>query len=140
MVLTMLWIMSAKAQHPFTLTTQEQHEAHSGEALYWIESNGADGFYMIPMDVTENAGVSTSNMPNEIMLWYFMDAGIESSKQYYYIVNKSTGKYLRLKGNNGADGSIGIKSTTSPDDSYKFSISGSEGQWVLAQNQVAHIM
>ena len=130
--LTMAWMMPAMAQHPFTLTTQAQHEAHSGEALYWIESYGATGFYMIPMGNGEDKGVSTSNMPNERMLWYFMDAGIENSTQYYYIFNKSTGEYLRLKGENGADGSIGIKATTSPDDSYKFSISGSAGQWIFS--------
>ena len=134
MILTMVWIMPANAQqqHPFTLTTPEQHLAHSGESLYWIESKGATGFYMIPMEDGDDKGVSTSNMPNEMMLWYFMDAGTDNSVQYYYIVNKSTGKYLRLKGNNGADGSIGIKSTASPDDSYKFSISGSDGQWVFS--------
>ncbi|MBR6438800.1 MAG: chitobiase/beta-hexosaminidase C-terminal domain-containing protein [Bacteroidales bacterium] len=131
MFLMMAWIMPSKAQHPFTLTTQEQHEAHSGEALYWIESKGATGFYMIPTGDNDDAGVSTSNMPNEMMLWYFMDAGVESTKQYYYIINKSTGKYLRLKGDNGADGSIGIK-TYASDDSYKFSISGSEGQWLFS--------
>jgi hypothetical protein len=122
----------AWAQHPFTLTTPEQHAAHSGETLYWIESKGATGFYMIPMEDGNDKGVSTSNMANEWMLWYFMDAGTDGGKQYYYIVNKSTGKYLRLKGNNGADNSIGIKSTTTPDDSYKFSISGSEGQWLFS--------
>ena len=131
MVLTMACIMPAMAQHPFTLTTQAQHDAHSGEALYWIESYGATGFYMIPMDIGDDKGVSTSNMPNEMMLWYFMDAGIENTTQYYYIVNKYTGRYLRLKGANGADGSIGIK-TYASDDSYKFSVSGSTGQWVFS--------
>ena len=131
MVLTMAWMMPAMAQHPFTLTTQAQHDAHSGEALYWIETNGATGFYMIPMDIGDDKGVSTSNMPNERMLWYFMDAGIENTTQYYYIVNKSTGRYLRLKGANGADGSIGIK-TYASDDSYKFSVSDSAGQWVFS--------
>ena len=124
--------MPAKAQHPFTLTTQAQHDAHSGEALYWIESKGATGFYMIPMDTGNDAGVSTSNMPNERMLWYFMDAGIENTTQYYYIVNKSTGRFLRLKGSNGSDNSIGIKTYASEDDSYKFSVSGSTGQWVFS--------
>ena len=127
-----VWTMPAKAQHPFTLTTQAQHDAHSGEALYWIESKGATGFYMIPMDTGNDAGVSTSNMPNERMLWYFMDAGIENTTQYYYIVNKSTGRFLRLKGSNGSDNSIGIKTYASEDDSYKFSVSGSTGQWVFS--------
>ena len=132
MALTMAWIMPARAQHPFTLTTQEQHNAHSGETLYWIESKGATGFYMIPMGDGDDSGVSTSNMPNERMLWYFMDAGIENSTQYYYIVNKYTGRFLRLKGDNGADGSIGIKEYVANDiDTYKFSITAGTYQWVI---------
>ncbi len=127
----MAWMMPAKAQHPFILTTADDVTNHT-ETLYWIESKGATGFYMIPMEIGDDKGVSTSNMPNKRMLWFFMDAGIENNIQYYYIGNKSTGRYLRLKGANGADGSIGIKATTSLDDSYKFSISGSEGQWVFS--------
>ena len=124
--------VGAWAQHPFTLTTPEQHAAHSGETLYWIESRGAQGFFAIPKANSDDADVTTSNMPNEMMLWYFMDAGTDGGKQYYYIVNKSTGKYLRLKGNNGADNSIGIKTFAANNDSYKFSISGSEGQWLFS--------
>ena len=131
MVMTMAWMMPAQAQHPFTLTTQAQHEAHSGEALYWIESYGATGFYMIPMDIGDDKGVSTSNMPNERMLWYFMDAGIENTTQYYYIVNKYTGRFLRLKGNNGDDNSIGIKEYVADDNTYKFSITDGTYQWVI---------
>ena len=70
-------------QHPFTLTTQEQHDAHSGETLYWIESFGATGFFMIPKENRDDKGISTSNMPNEMMLWYFMDAEISNETQHY---------------------------------------------------------
>ena len=126
----MAWMMPAKAQHPFTLTTADD-VTNGTETLYWIESKGATGFFMIPMGTGNDAGVSTSNMPNGNMLWYFMDAGTESATQYYYVVNYSTGKYLRLKGSNGSDNSIGIKDFAS-DDSYKFSISGSAGQWLFS--------
>ena len=118
-------------QHPFTLTTQEQHDAHSGETLYWIESFGATGFFMIPKENRDDKGVSTSNMPNEMMLWYFMDAEISNETQYYYIVNKSTGKYLRLMGNNGDDNSIGIKTYADNNDSFKFSIIKGNDQWLI---------
>ena len=129
MFLMMVWIMPAMAQHPFTLTTQEQHEAHSGEALYWIESCGATGFYAIPH--TDNSYVSTTNMPNIKALWYFMDAGIENDIQYYYIVNHNTGRYLKLDGTLGNDNTIKLAVYDSGGDAFKFSIGGSEGQWVL---------
>ena len=125
MVLTMAWMMPARAQHPFTLTTQEQHEAHSGETLYWIESKGATGFFMIPH--TDNLSVSTTNMPNLKALWYFMDAGTENNTQYYYVVNHNTGYYLKLDGTLGNDNTIKIASFGSGGDAYKFSIGGSEG-------------
>ena len=119
-------------QHPFTLTT-EADENNGTETLYWIESNGATGFYMIP-DNSNNAtiAVSTTNMPNMKALWYFMDAGTESSTQYYYIINKSTGKYLRLSGKNGSDNTIKAEAYSADNDNYfKFSIGGSEGEWIL---------
>ena len=67
-----LWVKEAKFKSkdqkgggdrslPFVLSTSE--EKH----LYWIESKGATGFYMIPMNVFDDSGVSTSNMPNERM-------------------------------------------------------------------------
>ena len=128
-----VWTMPAKAQHPFTLTTQAQHDAHSGEALYWIESKGATGFYMIPKDITNNAGVSTSNMPNERMLWYFMDAGTEDNTQYYYIVNKSSGRYLCHTGSLGDPDNIKIVVKDDANDaSCKFTVSGSSGQWLFS--------
>ena len=129
MFLMSAWMMPAMAQHPFTLTTQAQHEAHSGEALYWIESNGATGFYAIPH--TNNSNVSTTNMPNIKALWYFMDAGIENDIQYYYIVNHRTGNYLKLDGTLGNDNTIKLADFNSGGDAFKFSIGGSEGQWVL---------
>ena len=48
MVLIMAWMMPAKAQHPFTLTTADD-VTNGTETLYWIESKGATGFFMIPM-------------------------------------------------------------------------------------------
>ena len=87
---------------------------------------------MIPMGTNDNSGVSTSNMPNEKMLWYFMDA-TENSVQYYYIVNKSTGKYLCHTGNLGDNNNIKIFVKTDANDaSCKFSVSGSSGQWAFS--------
>ena len=115
---------------PFILTTADD-VTNGTEKLYYIESNGATGFFAIPMGDNNDSGVSTSNMPNAKMLWYIMDAS-DNEGTYYYIINKSTGKYLRLKGNNGADNSIGIASKTDANDtSCKFSLGGSEGKWLI---------
>ena len=126
MVLMMTWMMPARAQHPFTLTTPDDVTNHT-ETLYWMESVGANGFYAIPH--TNNSNVSTTNMPNLKALWYFMDAGSESNTQYYYIVNHNTGYYLKLDGTLGDENTIKIASFGSGGDAFKFSITGSEGQW-----------
>lgn len=128
MALLMGWMMPAQAQNPFTLTTPEDVTNHT-ESLYWMESFGANGFYAIPH--TDNELVSTTNMPNLKALWYFMDAGTDNSIQYYYIVNHSTGNYLKLVGSNGADNTIKIGEFGSGGDDFKFFIDGSEGQWVF---------
>ena len=128
MVMMMAWMMPAMAQHPFTLTTEDDVTNHM-ETLYWIESKGATGFYAIPH--TDNSNVSTTNMPNLKALWYFMDAGTDSKTQYYYIVNHNTGYYLKLDGSNGGDNTIKIGEFGSGGDDFKFFIDGSEGQWVL---------
>ena len=130
MVLMMAWLMPAKAQQQtqITLTTANDVTNHT-ETLYWIESYGATGFYMIPH--TNNSNVSTTNMPNLKALWYFMDAGSENNTQYYYIVNHNTGYYLKLDGTLGSENTIKIADFGSGGDAYKFSIGGSEGQWIL---------
>ena len=129
-ILCMITLMplSAWAQHPFTLTTPDDVTNHT-ETLYWIESYGATGFYAIPH--TNNSNVSTTNMPNLKALWYFMDAGTDNSIQYYYIVNHNTGYYLKLDGTIGNDNTIKIASFGSGGDAFKFSIGGSEGEWIL---------
>lgn len=105
---------------PFTVSTAEDKH------LYWLESKGAAGFYMIAH--TNNTQASTSNLPNLNMLWYFMDAGDD----YYYIVNNATGKYLWLSGNLGNNNTIGLSSYDSTkDDKFKFSIAGASEEWVF---------
>ena len=132
-------LVGAWAQAPFTLTTADD-VTNGTEKLYWIESRGAQGFFAIPMANSNDAGVTTSNMPNEMMLWYFMDAGIDDGTQYYYIINKSTGKYLRRKGNHTADNSIGIATKTDANEATcKFSISGSAGQWLIKTGDIYYL-
>ena len=124
MLCLMAWMIPAMAQQqlPFTVTTSEDVTNHT-EKLYWIEANGATGFYAIPH--TDDTYVSTTNMPNLKALWYFMDA----SDGYYYIVNHSTGLYLKLDGTLGQDETIKLASFGSGGDDFKFSVTGSDGQW-----------
>ena len=132
MVLMIAQMIPAKAQHPFTLTTADD-VTNGTETLYWIESKGATGFFMIPKTTDNNSVVSTSNMPNEMMLWYFMDAGIESTTQYYYVVNHSTGYYLCHTGSLGDNNNIKISEKTGENDaSCKFTVTGSSGQWLFS--------
>ena len=107
MVLMMAWMMPARAQHPFTLTT-ESDITNSTQHYYLIQSIDRPTFYAIPHSTNENSKVSTTSIPNANMRWYFMDAGSDSDHQYYYIVN-STGRCLYRYDNNN-DG-IRIKNT-----------------------------
>lgn len=128
LLLMLLGTAGMWGQSPFILTTASDVE-NGTEKLYWIESKAAPGFFAISH--TNDTDVSTSNMPNERMLWYFMDAGITNDTTFYYIINKSTGKYLKLTGKLGSDRTIQIKDYDSnSDDKFRFSIAGSEGEWV----------
>ena len=76
-----------------TLTTDTNGNGtieDSEKVLYLIQTNQFQSFYMIPKD----NNVSTANIPNADMLWYFLDAGEVSGTQYYYIINNSTGKCI----------------------------------------------
>ena len=41
--------------------------------LYLIQTNQFQSFYMVP--TSNGANVTTNNIPNDQMLWYFLDAG-----------------------------------------------------------------
>ena len=117
---------------PFDVSTAE--EKH----LYWLESKGAAGFYMIAHNVnnknSEIREASTSNLPNPNMLWYFMDAGEEGDVHYYYIVNKATDKYLWLA-NSWEDGKNNNNTiqlcpyNEGNADRFKFAIEEKETGW-----------
>ncbi len=107
MVLMLAWMIPARAQHPFTLTTASDI-TNSTQHYYLIQSIDRPSFYAIPHSNNENSTVSTTSIPNANMRWYFMDAGSDSDHQYYYIVN-STGRCL-YRMNDTIDG-IRIKNT-----------------------------
>ena len=137
LLMMIVGVSGMKAQNPFTLTT-DNDVTNGTETLYWIESKGATGFFAIPH--TDDTRLTTSNMPNERMLWYFMDANTEddteNGRQYYYVVNKSTGKYMKLAGNLGDANSIQIASFSASDtednkNKFRFVIVSNSGAWVL---------
>ena len=106
---------------PFTVSTADT------KYLYWLESKGATGFYVIADNNKTN--VSTSNLPNPKMLWYFMSAGEDN---YYYIINNETGKYLWHTGTLNALNTIQLSSyDANKADQFKFYFDGSAGQWVI---------
>ena len=100
---------------PFTVTTDP-----SAPHYYLIQSAQVESFYIIPKtdNPTDDTEVTTTNVPNENMLWYFMDAGSNNGTQYYYIIHKS-GLYLYRY--NDSDKGIKLHSASTA-DSYKFSI------------------
>lgn len=109
---------------PFTVSTEED-VANNTMKLYWLESKGAAGFYMIPH--TDNKEASTSNLPNANMRWYFMDAG----DNYYFIRNVS-GKYLWQTGTLGNNNTIQLADYNANNaDQFKFSVDGTAGEWVF---------
>ena len=109
---------------PFTVSTEED-VANNTMKLYWLESKGAAGFYMIPH--FDNKEASTSNLPNANMRWYFMDAG----DNYYFIRNVS-GKYLWQTGTLGSNNTIQLADYNANNaDQFKFSVDGTAGEWVF---------
>ena len=63
---------------------QSQH--YNNNDVTWTEPC----YYMIPGDVSNgNITVNTSTLLQPTMEWYFLNAGVESDVQYYYIVNNS---------------------------------------------------
>lgn len=107
LALILACIMSARAQHPFILTTASDI-TNGTQNYYLIQSIDRSTFYAIPHSGDEDSKVSTTSIPNANMRWYFMDAGSDSDHQYYYIVNSTDRCLYRMNDDN--DG-IRIKKT-----------------------------
>lgn len=75
-------------------------------------------FYMIPGD---NDKVNTTSLFRPTMEWYFLNAGIESNTQYYYIVNVTNGKYLCYDTTN----KVYLDTYVANETKFKFSITES---------------
>lgn len=101
----------------------------SNPVYYLLQNSGTTSFYAMPYDNTEEGKVSTTNVPNDDMRFYFLNAGEDGGIRYYYIVHCS-GRYLYAKGNANVNDGARLKTpptTTSPnDDRYKFYITTCE--------------
>ena len=117
------------AQTPPVEITTDEDEINHTEKLYLIQTNQFQSFYMIP----NGTNVSTANLPNEQMLWYFKDAGEDNNgNQYYYIVNKNKKYICHGGGTSNTDASRGItlvEKTSSNEGRCKFKLIeiGTEG-------------
>jgi len=79
------------AKRPYLIRNNQSPWTVGGETMFV--------YYMIPSDVvSNNTTVNTTSMPRPTMEWYFEHADKADGKQYYYIVNASTGDYLYRTG------------------------------------------
>ena len=102
---------------PVEITTDANENGtieDSEKKLYLIQTNAFPSFYIAPQ---ANNTITTNNILGEYLLWYFLDAGEDNGTQYYYIVNKSTGKYIY--NHNGNDRGINITDFAALSDDNK---------------------
>lgn len=112
----------AKGGSDEIVMTTAEDITNGTEKLYLIQNANLSEFYMLPYN--DGIHATTSNVPCADMLWYFMDAGIVTGTQYYYIVSKSTGKYLNYQNNN--DGGVQLFVFSENDDKFKFYIESTD--------------
>ena len=80
---------------PFFLSSSSANPSY-----FKIENVGTTGRYMSPSDI-----VGTATTGNEVLAWYIIEAGHDNWRKYYYIVHKSTGKYMKYNKATGSPGS-----------------------------------
>ncbi len=113
---------------PFELTTDENEKHYY--LLQNVGNTGIKAFYAMPYNNNDETKISTTNVPNSDMRFYFMN--VENEEGYYYIIHCS-GKYLYAKGNANAHDGARLKSseTLPTDDRYKFSIEQNGGGYYI---------
>ena len=106
LILMVVGVNGVMAQTPVEITTADDI-TNDTKKLYLIQTNAFPSFYIAPQ---ANYTITTNNILGDYMLWYFLDAGVVSGTQYYYIVNNSTGQYIC--NHNGNSRGINIISST----------------------------
>ena len=137
LLMLFLGVSDVKAQLPTTPTdTNGNSIIEENEKNYYLLQNvGTPSFYAVPYTNDDETFISTANVPNSDMRFYFMS--VENEAGYYYIIH-SSGKYLYAMGNANADGGARLKAsaTTPTDDRYKFSIEQNEGGYYIINKQL----
>ena len=116
---------AAWAQAPVEITTEVEETDHT-EKTYFIQSYQNTAYYLYPVSGSGNH-MNTRGILDEKAEFYFLDAGTEADVQYYYIVNKNSGKYLYASANTSKKGITCIDYNAGNDDKYKFGISAATG-------------
>ena len=116
---------AAWAQAPVEITTAGEVTDHT-EKTYFIQSYQNTAYYLYPVSGSGNY-MNTRGILDEKAEFYFLDAGTEADVQYYYIVNKNSGKYLYASANTSKKGITCIDYNADNDDKYKFGISAATG-------------
>ena len=124
LILVMLVGVNGVKAQPFIVSTDTDNSGtieESEKHYYLIQSGQVPTFYCTSISANENTIVKTTNVPSEDMLWYFLDAGIEGTTQYYYIVHKS-GRYLYKNTAKDEDDDIKLATTPGANNIDKFYI------------------
>ena len=103
--------MAIQAQEPVVLTTDANNNGvidDDEKNLYLIQTNQFPSLYWVPKTLSGVLRITTNNIPDEDMLWYFLaaeteNAGTGNEIQYYYIVSNSEDKYICHGGGTGND-------------------------------------
>lgn len=72
---------------PTSLVTSDE----SNPTLFKIENLGTPGQYM-----NDASTVGTATTGSNELAWYIKEAAFDSERKYYYIIHKTTGKYLKF--------------------------------------------
>ena len=103
-----------------------------------------ESYYMID-DTNETSvnNVTLSNVPNERMAWLLKSAGLHSGIQYYYFVNKATGKYLyclKDRGNGSAFAMKALDEEGTTHERYVFRLWQADGYFNILPKPFAYFV
>ena len=98
-------------------------ESTDNPVVYLIQSYSNEAFYMRNNNRSNAVKLNTSNIVTANSEFYFLDGSIIDDTQYYYMVHKSTGKYVYL--DDAASGKVaqyGAAPTSGNEDKYRFKL------------------
>lgn len=103
---------------PVTITTDSNNPV-----IYLIQSYSNEAFYMRNNNRSNAVKLNTSNIVTANSEFYFLDGSIIDDIQYYYIVHKSTGKYVYIDDAAlGKPAQYGDAPTSGNEDKFRFKL------------------